>query len=45
MLAISFSSKMSWGSYIAFIAKTGPKKIKTLIYYLKFLSDEVVLAL
>ena len=41
MDALTFSSKLDWGSYIISIAKTVPKKIGALIYSMKFLSPEV----
>ena len=43
MLGLTFSSKLDWGSYIIFIAKTASKKIGALIHSLKFLSPEVAL--
>ena len=42
MLALTFSSKLDWGSYIISIAKTASKKIADLIRSMKFLSPEVV---
>ena len=45
MLALTFSSKLDWGSYIISIAKTTSKKIGALIHSMKFLSPEVVLYL
>ena len=45
MLGLTFSSKLDWGSYIIFIAKTASKKIGALIRSMKFLSPEVVLYL
>ena len=45
MLALSFSSKLDWSSYIKFIAETVFKKIEALIHYMKFLSHEVALYL
>ena len=45
MLGLTFSSKLDWGSYIASIAKTAPKKIGALIRSMKFLSPEVALYL
>ena len=45
MLALTFSSKLDWGSYIIFIAKTASKKIGALIRSMKFLSPEVALYL
>ena len=41
MLGLTFSSKLDWGSYIIFIAKTATKKIGALIRSMKFLSPEV----
>ena len=43
MLGLTFSSKLDWGSYIIFIAKTASKKIRALIRSMKFLSPEVAL--
>ena len=45
MLALTFSSKLDWGSYIISIAKTASKKIGALIHSMKFLSPEVTLYL
>ena len=45
MLGLTFSSKLDWGSYIIFIAKTASKKIGALIRSMKFLSPEVPLYL
>ena len=45
MLGLSFSSKLDWGSYIIFIAKTASKKIGALIRSMKFLSPDVALYL
>ena len=45
MVELTFSSKLDWGSYIIFIAKTTSKKIGALIRSMKFLSPEVVLHL
>ena len=45
MLGLLFSSKLDWGSYIIFIAKTASKKICALILSMKFLSPEVALYL
>ena len=45
ILGLTFSSKLDWGSYIASVAKTGPKKIGALIRSMKFLSPEVALYL
>ena len=45
MLALTFCSKMDWGSYIISIAKSASKKIGSLICSMKFLSPEVVLYL
>ena len=45
MLGLTLSSKLDWGSYIIFIAKTASKKIGALIPSMKFLSPEVALYL
>ena len=45
ILGLTFSSKLDWGSFIIFIAKTATKKIGALICSLKFLCPEVVLHL
>ena len=45
MLELTFLSKLGWGSYIIYIAKTASKKIGALICSMKFLSPEVALAL
>ena len=45
MLALTFSSKLDWGSYIVSISKTTSKKIGALIRSIKFLSPEVALYL
>ena len=45
ILALSFSSKLDWGSFIVSIAKTSSKKIQAFIRSLKFLSSDVVLDL
>ena len=45
MLRLTFSSKLDWGSYIIFIAKTASIKIGALIRFMKFLSPKVVLYL
>ena len=45
MLGLTFSSKLDWGSYIIFIAKTASKKIGALIRSMKFLSPDVALCL
>ena len=45
MLGLTFSSKLDWGSYIVFIAKTTSKKIGALIRSMKFLSPEVAVYL
>ena len=42
MLGLTFSSKLDWGYYIIYIAKTSSKKIGALIYSM-FLFSEVVL--
>ena len=44
-LALSFSSKLGWGSNIVSIVKTVLRKIRPLICPLKFLSSEVALYL
>ena len=45
MLGLAFSSKLDWGFYIIFIAKTASKKNGALILSIKFLSPEVALYL
>ena len=45
MLGLTFSSKLDWGSYIIFTAKTASEKIEALIRSMKFLSPEVALYL
>ena len=45
MLEVTFSSKLDWGSYIIYIAKTVSKKIGALISSTKFHSPEVALYL
>ena len=45
MLALTFSFKLDWGSYIISISKTASKKIGALICSMKFLSPEVALYL
>ena len=45
MLGLTFSSKLDWGSYIIFIAKTASRKVGALIRSMKFLSPEVALYL
>ena len=45
MLALTFSSKLDWGSYIISIAKIASKKIGALIRSVKFLYSEVALYL
>ena len=45
MLALTFSSKLDWGSYIISTAKTASKKVGALIHSMKFLSPEVALYL
>ena len=45
ILGLTFSSKLDWGSYIIFIAKTASKKIGALICSMKFLSPEVAMYL
>ena len=37
MLGFTFSSKLDWGSYLIYIAKTVSKKIGALICSMKFL--------
>ena len=38
MLGLTFISKLDWGSYIISIAKTASKKIRALIWSMKFVS-------
>ena len=45
MLGSTFSSKLDWGSYIIFIAKTVSRNIGALIHSMKFLSSKVALYL
>ena len=45
MLWLTFSSKLDWGSYIIYIAKTASKKIGALSCSIKFLSPEAALYL
>ena len=45
MLGLTFSSKLDWGSYIIYIAKTASKKTGTLICSMNFPSPEVALSL
>ena len=45
MLELTFSSKLDWGSYIIYIAKSVSKKIGALIRSAKFLSPEAALYL
>ena len=45
ILGLSSCSKLEWGSYNIYIAKTASKKIGTLICSMKFLSPEVALYL
>ena len=45
MLGLSFSSKLNWGYYIVYIAKTAPKKFGALIWSKKCLFPEVALCL
>ena len=45
MLRLTFSSKLDWGSYIIFIAKTASMIIEVLICSMKCLSPGVVLYL
>ena len=42
---MTFSSKLDWGFYIIFIAKTASKEIGALIRSIKFLSPEVAMYL
>ena len=37
ILGLTFSSKLDWGSYIIYIAKTASKKIAALIRSMKFI--------
>ena len=43
MQALTFSSKLDWGSYIISIAKTASKKIGAVIRSMKFLSADVAM--
>ena len=43
MVELTFSSKLSWASYIISIAKTASKKYGDLICSMKFLSLEITL--
>ena len=45
ILGLSFSSKLDWGSYIIYVAKTASKKIGALIRSMKSLSPEVAIYL
>ena len=45
ILGLTFPSKLHWGSYIIFIAKTASKKMEALIRSIKFPSPEVALYL
>ena len=45
MLGLTFSSKLDWGSYIIYIAKTASKKTGALICSMNFPSPEVALSL
>ena len=45
MLGLSFSSKLDWGSYVIYIAKTASRKIGVFISFMKFLPSEVTLYL
>ena len=45
MVGLTFFSKLDWGSYIIFIAKSASKKIGALIPSMKALSSEVALYL
>ena len=38
MLGLTISSKLDWGSYIIFIAKTASNKVKASIRSMKFFS-------
>ena len=44
MLGLTFSSKLDWGSYIIFVAKTASKKISFTLFY-EVLSPEFALYL
>ena len=44
-LGLTFSSKLDWGSYIIFIAKTASMKTGAFIHSMKFLSHDVALYL
>ena len=45
MLGLTFSSKLDWGSYVIFIAKTASKKIGAVINFMRFPSHEFALYL
>ena len=45
LLALTFSSKLDWGSYVISIAKIASRKIGTLIRSMKFLSPDIALYL
>ena len=45
MLGLNFSSKLDWGSYIIFAAKTASNKIGALICFMDFYSPKVALYL
>ena len=45
IMGFTFSSKLYWGFYIIFIAKTDSKKLGALVCSLKFISPEVALYL
>ena len=45
MLVLTFSSKLDWGPYIFYIAKSASKKIGALTHSMKFFSPEVALYL
>ena len=45
MLGLTFSSKLDWGSYVIFIAKTASKIAGALIGSMKFILPEVALYL
>ena len=45
MLGLTFCSKLDWGSYIIYVAKTASKKIRALIRSMKSLSPEVAIYL
>ena len=45
MLALTFSSKLDWGTYIISFAKTASIKIEALIFSMKFSPPEIALYL